>query len=50
MAQSGDLAADLEALLFGGLDEEACKSKWTARVRSPWVDAIWANLQHYLDD
>lgn len=50
MIDNESLAADLEALLFGTLNEEEFRQRYTPQAASPALDAIWGNLEHYLSD
>ena len=50
MTDRTSVAADLEALLSGALDEGSFRQKYDSRVASPALDAIWGNLEHYLAD
>jgi hypothetical protein len=49
MTDLARLASDLKALMLGDLTEEDFRSRHRSElVRS--LDAVWSNLQHYLDD
>ena len=44
------LADDLESLRVGALDAAQVRSKYGTGVASPTLEALWPNLDHYLDD
>ena len=50
MRDKSGLATDLEALLKGALTEEDFRLRYQSVPTSPFVDAIWGNLEHYLAD
>jgi hypothetical protein len=50
MIDNESIALDLEALLSGSVDEGDFRRKYQSRESRPVLDAIWGNLQHYLDD
>jgi len=50
MRDKSGLATDLEALLKGALTEEDFRLRCQSVPTSPFVDAIWGNLEHYLAD
>ena len=50
MIDNLSLADDLESLLVGALDAAQLRRKYGAGVASPTLEALWPNLDHYLDD
>jgi hypothetical protein len=50
MADNLGLAGDLESLLTGVLDTTQFRRKYGAGVASPTLEAVRANLEHYLSD
>jgi hypothetical protein len=50
MGEKESLATDLEALLSGEIDARALRRKYGQLGPASVLEAVWPNLQHYLDD
>lgn len=50
MSEHASLVADLEALLSDALSASDFRRKYQSESDSVVLDAIWENLQHYLED
>jgi hypothetical protein len=50
MVDNLGLADDLESLRVGALDATHFRRKYGGGVASPTLEAVWPNLDHYLDD
>ena len=50
MADTSNLASDLEALLEGALTAEDLRSRYRSGPSSTVIDVVWGNLEHYLTD